>query len=187
MYTGYWTLNKYYYYYYYYYVSLKVPRVIGILFRLKHICPQELVLLTLCNTLIIPHLSYCIMVWGSKIQTNNRLHLLQKAARIITNEDSIAHTEPICKLLNILKATDLFKCLLWKFYYKLTRGQRLAYFDIMLPILPNICNHYSIRLPTFHLLSIKLAFAEQRLDYHLIKMFATGNCNLITYTSDCYP
>ena len=50
-------------------VSLKVSRVIGVLFRLKHIYPQE-VLLTLYNTLILPHLSYCILVWGSKIQTN---------------------------------------------------------------------------------------------------------------------
>ena len=58
-------------------VSLKVSRVIGVLFRLKHIYPQE-VLLTLYNTLILPHLSYCILVWGSKIQTNHRLHLLKK-------------------------------------------------------------------------------------------------------------
>ena len=151
-------------------VSLKVSRVIGVLFRLKHIYPQE-VLLTLYNTLILPHLSYCILVWGSKIQTNHRLHLLQKkAVRIITNKDYIAHTEPLCKLLNILKATDLFKCSLWKFYYKLTNGQLPAYFDIMLPILPNICNNYSIRLPTFHLPLIKHAFAEQRLDYQLIRM-----------------
>ena len=35
-------------------------------------------------------------------------------------------------------------------------------------ILPNICNNYSIRLPTFHLPLIKHAFAEQRLDYQLI-------------------
>ena len=47
-------------------VSLKVSRVIGVLFRLKHIYPQEM-LLTLYNTLILPHLSYCILVWGSKI------------------------------------------------------------------------------------------------------------------------
>ena len=40
----------------------------------------------------------------------------------------------------------------------------------MLPILSNICNNYSIRLPTFHLLLIKHAFAEQRLDYQLIRM-----------------
>ena len=45
-----------------------------------------------------------------------------------------------------------------------------AYFDIMLPILPNICNNYSICLPTFHLPLIKHAFAEQRLDYQLIRM-----------------
>ena len=35
----------------------------------------------------------------------------------------------------------LFKCFLWKFYYKLTKGQLPAYFDIILPILPNICNN----------------------------------------------
>ena len=68
-------------------------------------------LLILYNTLILPHLSYCIQVWGSKIQTNRRLHLLpKKAVRNITNKNYIAHTEPLCKLLNILKATDLFKC-----------------------------------------------------------------------------
>ena len=90
-------------------------RVIGVLFILKHIYPQE-VLLTLYNTLILLHLSYCILIWGSKIQTNHRLHLLQKkVVRIITNKDYIAHTEPLCKLLNILKATDLLKCSLWKF------------------------------------------------------------------------
>ena len=58
-------------------VSLKVSRVIVVLFRLKHIYPQE-VLLTLYNTLILPHLIYCILVWGFKIQTNHRLHLLKK-------------------------------------------------------------------------------------------------------------
>ena len=36
-------------------VSLKVSRVIGVLLRLKHIYPQE-VLLALYNTLILPHL-----------------------------------------------------------------------------------------------------------------------------------
>ena len=33
-----------------------------------------------------------------------------------------------------------------------------------------ICNNYNIRLPTFHLPLIKHVFAEQRLDYQLIKM-----------------
>ena len=40
----------------------------------------------------------------------------------------------------------------------------------MLPTLPNVCDNYNIRLPTFHLPIIKHAFAEQRLDYQLIKI-----------------
>ena len=48
-------------------VSLKVSRVIGVLFRLKSMYPQE-VLLTLYNTLILPHLSYCIPVMAPKFK-----------------------------------------------------------------------------------------------------------------------
>ena len=53
--------------------------------------------LTLYNTLILPHLSYCILVWGSKIQNNHPLLLLQKkTVRNIANVDYIAHSEPLC-------------------------------------------------------------------------------------------
>ena len=151
-------------------VSLKISRVIGVLYRLKHIFPRE-VLLTLYNALILPHLSYCILVWGSKIDSNHKLLLLQKkAVRIITNQDYIAHSEPLCKLLNVLKESDLFVCSLWKFYYKLTKRELPPYFDIMLPTLPNVCDYYNIRRPIFHLPFIKHGFAEQRLDYQLIKI-----------------
>ena len=37
-------------------------------------------------------------------------------------------------------------------------------------MLPNICNIYNIRHPTFHLPLVKHDFAEQRLDYQLIKL-----------------
>ena len=44
-------------------VSLKISRVIGVLYmyRLKYVFPGE-VLLTLYNALILPYLSYCILV-----------------------------------------------------------------------------------------------------------------------------
>ena len=70
-------------------VSLKISRVSGVhvLYRLKHVFPRE-VLLTLYNTLILLHLSYCILVWGSTIDSNHILILLQKkAVTIITNQD----------------------------------------------------------------------------------------------------
>ena len=57
-------------------------------------------------SLSFPHLSYCILVWGSKIKNNHPLLLLQKkAVKNIANEDYIAHSEPLCKSLNILKNT----------------------------------------------------------------------------------
>ena len=70
----------------------------------KHYYPQE-VLLTLYNTVIFSHLHCCIFVWGSKIYTE---HKFKKVVRTITNQDYIAHTEPLCKSLNILKGTDMF-------------------------------------------------------------------------------
>ena len=128
-------------------------------------------LLTLYNALILPLLSYCILVWGSKIDSNHRLLLPQKkAVRIITNQDYIAHSEPLCKLLNVLKVSDLFVCSLWKFYYKLTKKELPPYFDIMLPTLLNVCDYYNIQRPIFYLPFIKHGFAEQRLDYQLIKL-----------------
>ena len=84
--------------------------------------------------------------------------------------DYIAHSEPLCKLLNVLKVSDLFVCSLWKIYYKLTKKELPPYFDIMLPTLPNVCDYYNIRRPVFHLPFIKHSFAEQRLDYQLIKI-----------------
>ena len=91
-------------------ISLKISRATGVIFRLRRIYPRQ-ILLTLYNTLILPHLSYCILVWGSKIKYNHPLLLLQKkAVRNIANKDYIAHSEPLCKSLNILKIPDIFTC-----------------------------------------------------------------------------
>ena len=140
-------------------ISLKISKATGVIFRLRRIYPREILLyciIVLHNTLILPHLSYCILVWGSKIKNNHLLLLLQtKAVRSIANKDYIAHSEPLCKSLNILKILDIFTCSLWKFYYKLLKNQLPTYFDVMIPMLPNICNIYNIRHPTFHLPLVK--------------------------------
>ena len=78
-------------------ISLKLSRVVGIMYRLKQIYPQS-ILLMIYNTLMLPHLNYCILAWGLNVTEGHRIHLLQKKAlRIITNDDYLAHTEPICK------------------------------------------------------------------------------------------
>ena len=49
-------------------VSIKVSKVIGIMFRLKCILPSD-VLQILYNSLIMPHFHYCLLTWGSTIKT----------------------------------------------------------------------------------------------------------------------
>ena len=47
-------------------------------------------------------------------------------------------------------------------------------------MLLNICEIYNIRHPTFYLPLVKLDFAEQRLDYQLIKLLNTNESTTFT-------
>ena len=78
-------------------ISKKISKAIGILYQLNHIYLQR-ILFTLYTALRVPHLNYCLILWGSYIKESHRLHLLQKKAlRIITNSHYLAHSEPIFK------------------------------------------------------------------------------------------
>ena len=83
-------------------ISIKVARVIGIMNKLKHIFPHQ-ILRTLYNSLIHPHLIYGLYIWGF---SPKRLTILQKkAVRILARRPYISHTTPIFKDLKILKLT----------------------------------------------------------------------------------
>ena len=81
--------------------AIKVSKYIGVLNRLKHTLPPR-ILYTLYNTLILPHFNYGLILLG---HDNTRLQ--KRAIRTITNSRYNSHTEPICKLLNIIKLPDL--------------------------------------------------------------------------------
>ena len=85
-------------------------RILGILYRSKYFLNTEL-LLMLYNALIVPHLSYCVTVWGSNYETNIKpLEIIQKRAiRLISNVDPKAHSSPLFKNLKVLKLSDLIK------------------------------------------------------------------------------
>ena len=48
-----------------------------------------------------------------------------------------------------------------------------AYFTVMKPTLPQVCTHYEIRKPVYHLPNTRHTFAEQSLRYCLIKHLNT--------------
>ena len=61
----------------------------------------------------MPHFNYCHLVWGCNIHEGHNLHLLQKKAlRISTNSHFIAHSEPLCKRLRVVKVINMFEMIL---------------------------------------------------------------------------
>ena len=153
-------------------ISIKVSKVIGIMFRLRTILPSD-VLQTLYNSLIMPHFHYCLLIWGSTVKTGYKFHLLQmKAFRLIDNSHiTLLIPSPSLKKILMVKIIDMFSFAVWKFYYKLMNDHLLPpYFNYMKPNLPVICNHYNVRNPQFHLPAIKHDFAKQLIQHCLIKL-----------------
>ena len=96
-----------------------------------------------------------------------------RSLRIITDSYYIAHSEPICKELRLHKVTDMFQLTIWKLYFKLMNNLLPPYFNSMKPKLPELCNVYSIRKPTFHLPVIRHEFARQLIGYKLLEFLNT--------------
>lgn len=72
-------------------ITTKISRVIGVIYRLKDIYP-EAVLLTLYNCLIVSHFTYCLLIWGSKLVSGHSLHLLQKRHYVLLLTAIMLHT-----------------------------------------------------------------------------------------------
>ena len=63
----------------------------------------------LYNSFVLPHIAYCNIVWGNSNQSklNSILILQNKAIRICTHSNYIAHTNPIFHELKTLKFHDI--------------------------------------------------------------------------------
>ena len=158
-------------------ISLKLTKTIGVLNRLRYEYPEE-ILLTLYNTLILPHLNYCILLWGAN--TGNIHKLQKKALRIISNSKFLAHTEPICKSLNLLKVQDIYQLAILKFYFKLINNELPQYFDTFTPTFSMGVNHYNIRNPCRQLPKIYHEFPKQSLRCILNVVLNETDSNLIS-------
>ena len=108
-------------------VSNKISKVIGTISKLKQYIPSD-VLLTLYNSLILPHLYYGITLWGYN-NLDRILRIQKKAVRIIANSTYYAHSEPLFKMLDILKIQDIHTLQQFKFIYKLLHDNLPHYFN----------------------------------------------------------
>ena len=87
-------------------VANKLLKIIGILKRLRYVYPEQ-VLLQIYNSLFIAHINYGLLVCG--VDTDRIFKLQKKVVCIITGNYYITHSEPIFKLLELLKIYDIYK------------------------------------------------------------------------------
>ena len=98
-------------------IGNKISQTIGVINKPKHLIPQK-TLLTIYNSLILPHINYCILAWGH--DSNRILKLQKKAIRIIVKGSLYTHSDPIFKKFIILKVNDILHLhQQLKFYFKL--------------------------------------------------------------------
>ena len=146
-------------------ISNKCSKITGVLNRLKLLFPQEIKCL-LYNSLIVPHINYCITAWGFH---RNRITIIKKKAiRIITASSYISHTEPLFKQLNLLKVEDILTLQELKFYFKYNQGILPKYLQNW-NFIPNskIHNHNTRKITTLHTFKTKHEFAKKTLKYNL--------------------
>ena len=93
----------------------------GIFYRLKSVLPSS-ALFSLYNTLVLPHIMYCNLIWADNNNSNLHLvHLKQKRLiRLCTNSHWLAHTPPLFKNLKTLTIYDIHKLTLGLFMYNFT-------------------------------------------------------------------
>ena len=89
-------------------ISISIAKGIGILYKVKDYLLEDSFLM-IYNTLILPYISYCKIVWGNCHKTKlNHIFLLQKkAVRICTNSTYLSHTNPLLCRLKVFKLHDI--------------------------------------------------------------------------------
>jgi Reverse transcriptase (RNA-dependent DNA polymerase) len=100
-------------------LSKKISKSLGIIRKVSHRLTSE-TLGMLYNSMILPHLSYCLMVWGgtSKKNIETLLKLQKRAVRIISKSRYRDHSDPLFYNLKFLKLFDLYKQQIVVFVYK---------------------------------------------------------------------
>ena len=158
-------------------IANKICKIIGILNKLKHILPQQ-ILSTIYTSLITPHVNYGILLWGHEA---TRIYKLQKKAiRTISKSKYNAHTEPIFKKLQFLKLNDIFKLQQLKFYYKLIKGDLPKYFQNFSYIHNfEIHHHYTRETSSIFIPRVNHAYAQKHIRHNLIQTINNTPNNII--------
>ena len=99
-------------------VALKINKTIGTISKIRHFVPRS-TSINIYKSLILPHLSYGIVVWGqaAKIHLEKVLKLQKRVLRLIYFEDHVSHAIPLFLSSKILPVQMLYFKLLSTLIY----------------------------------------------------------------------
>ena len=149
-------------------ICTKLSRSIGVFRSLRHLLPLDILLL-LYNSLCLSLLNYCISVWGGNHSASVFL-LQKKLIRVITFSKVFAHTDPLFKMLNIIKISDLFKIKVCKIYYNYIINKLPYYFMNTFNFeksshqYPTRCNKLKLNFKIIH------QYECNRIQYSIVKV-----------------
>ena len=106
-------------------VRAKVGRLLGVLGRAGAVLGGRS-LLSLYNGLVLPHLQYCLMVWGDFQEGRNAtlggalLRYQKRFAGLVAGKRGLFHSDPVFAQFGMLKIGDLYRQQLrahaWRFW-----------------------------------------------------------------------
>ena len=148
-------------------ISYSISKTVGIIRKLKNVLPSS-VLLTIYNSLILPQLTYGILVWGYE---SNCIFKLQKIAlRAMTSSKYNAHTNPMFKKMHLLKVSDIHTVHQLNNFYKLTQNNLPAYFNsFLIRRQHNIHEHLTRNRHMLVTAKVHHKFAEKCIRYSVFK------------------
>ena len=90
-------------------VASKISKTVGIISKLRHFVPRN-TLINIYKSLILPHISYGIAVWGkaAKVHLDKILKLQKRVLRLIYFGDYTSHAIPFFSSSNILPVEMLY-------------------------------------------------------------------------------
>ena len=125
--------------------------------RLKYSLLQEN-LVTLYNSLIVPYLKYCNIIWATNAKQSELLQLLKvqkKCLRIVTHSHYLAPSAPIFYELSLLNIFDINKLEMGIFMYKFKNNLLPEPFVNLFQYNSQIHNYNTRSVNKFHLWLVK--------------------------------
>ena len=155
-------------------VCAKISQVVGILYRLRNILPPK-ILLTIYNTLFLPHISYCTMIWAScpKCYLDRAIKLQKRAVRLITKSSHYSHSAPLFHKLNLLNLHDIMLLQIGIFMYKCKNRLLPPYIADMFPLNLSFHSYLTRSANDFHFPKIRTSQAKSTICFSGPKLWSS--------------